>query len=98
MPHISKLQPSSISLILHINMCIPPPFSNKWGEKKKKQGLNDDWSLADKRKGFKGPRRSMLGWVQSYQVLGKRNVFPHLIELKPFFTKSKINRRLFFPI
>lgn len=82
MPHISKSQPSSISLIQHINTCIPPPppSQTKGEKRKKKQGLNDDWFLADKRKGFKGLRGSMLGWVQSYQVLGKRNVFPNLID------------------
>lgn len=29
---------------------------------------------------------------------GKRNIFPHLIELRPSFTKSKINQMLFLPI
>lgn len=86
MPHIqfaALLNFSHSTVYKYILACASPLPSKQRG---KGEGLNDDWSLADKRKGFKGPGGSMLGWVQSYQVLGKRNVFPHLIELRPFFT------------
>lgn len=37
----------------------------------------------------------LVGFVHT--EYGKRNIFPHLIELKPFFTKSKINQNAFAP-